>query len=267
MAKIKERKIRSIGGASKADAVGVKYLIEVLTGASERQIAAFTAFAKAVKASTCSIEKIDEDFLEMLRSAAQGLSAPRFDELRGALKQVPIRMGARAMTEVEVKKYLSEAEEPEEEEADDADSTVAPAAPASESASVAPAPKKPDPAPAPASESAPASASATAAPATPAPKKPDPAPAPASAPAPAPAPDPAPASATTVSAAFAAGNWTGPGYAFKYWDAEKRFWFIKSDIWAAKQAGNGIYEPVWVWYEKGQIRRLLDKDEIERYAP
>ena len=110
--------------------------------------------------------------------------------------------------------------------------------------------------------SAPASAPA-AAPVTTAPA-PAPTPAPASAPATAPASTPALVVPTSASVPVVL---DGPGYAFKYWDAEKRLWFIKADIWAAKQAGNGVYEPVWVWYEKGQIRRLLDADEIERYTP
>ena len=59
----------------------------------------------------------------------------------------------------------------------------------------------------------------------------------------------------------------GPGYAYTYWDYEAKCWQLASDIWAAKQASNGTYSIVWVWYKDGVIDHLLSKEEIKKYIP
>ena len=61
--------------------------------------------------------------------------------------------------------------------------------------------------------------------------------------------------------------YNGPGYAYLYWSAKYRRWGIKTDLWAAKQAGNGVYEPIWVWYKDGKIDHILSEDEIKKYTP
>ncbi len=58
------------------------------------------------------------------------------------------------------------------------------------------------------------------------------------------------------------------GYAYKYWHAETGSWGITSNIWAAKQASTGVYDPIWVWYDvNGHIDRLLTPEEVVRYTP
>ena len=59
----------------------------------------------------------------------------------------------------------------------------------------------------------------------------------------------------------------GPGYAYTYWDYKAKCWQLSSDIWAAKQASNGTYSIVWVWYKDGVIDHLLSKEEIRKYTP
>ena len=63
------------------------------------------------------------------------------------------------------------------------------------------------------------------------------------------------------------GSYRGPGRGYKYWDYESRSCRICSDIWAAKQASGGCYDPIWVWYEAGEIHHVLSNDEIRRYIP
>ena len=59
----------------------------------------------------------------------------------------------------------------------------------------------------------------------------------------------------------------GPGLAYKYWIPKLKMWGIKVDLWAAKRAGNGVYEPVWVWFVDGAIDHILDAEEVRQYAP
>lgn len=59
----------------------------------------------------------------------------------------------------------------------------------------------------------------------------------------------------------------GPGYAYTYWDYKAKCWQLSSDIWAAKQASNGTYSIVWVYYKNGVIDHLLSDEEIKKYAP
>lgn len=59
-----------------------------------------------------------------------------------------------------------------------------------------------------------------------------------------------------------------PGYAYVWWDAQNRVWVPCTDIWAAKQGGNGVYHPKWAWLDaQGRIVRFLTADEIVRYCP
>ena len=58
------------------------------------------------------------------------------------------------------------------------------------------------------------------------------------------------------------------GKAYRYWHAESRTWRLSADIWAAKQASNGLYDIVWVMYHPGgHIDHLLSEEEIQRYTP
>lgn len=60
----------------------------------------------------------------------------------------------------------------------------------------------------------------------------------------------------------------GPTMMYKWWDVRKKRWgYPKNDLFAAKQAGNGIWEPVWVWTVNGQIDHVLSDEEIEEYCP
>ena len=134
--------------------------------------------------------------------------------------------------------------------------------------------QKPEAPKAEASKAAPAAPKASA-PKTSAPKasnsKTTPKTAPAASTAPKTAPDApkasAPTPATVIScSAFKHGE--GPGYAFKYWNAQARIWGMKTDLWSARQAGNGIYSPVWVWYRPdGTVDHVLSIEEIEKYCP
>lgn len=59
----------------------------------------------------------------------------------------------------------------------------------------------------------------------------------------------------------------GIGYAYKYWVPSCRTWFITADIWAAKQASNGLYNPIWALYKDGAIDHELTAEEIQQYCP
>lgn len=59
----------------------------------------------------------------------------------------------------------------------------------------------------------------------------------------------------------------GAGYAFKFWQAATRTWGLTSDIWAAKQLSNGVYDPIWVYYVDGNIDHILSGDEIRKFVP
>ena len=105
--------------------------------------------------------------------------------------------------------------------------------------------------------------------------KPAPAPAPKAEPAPAAKPTPKPAS--TPKATPKATKPTpkpapklvveGPGMAYKYWNYKTRTWSITTNIWAAKQLGIDLWEPIWVWYEDGGIDHLLTEEESKLYLP
>ena len=60
----------------------------------------------------------------------------------------------------------------------------------------------------------------------------------------------------------------GPTRMYKFWDHQKQVWgFPKHDLFAAKAAGNGVWEPVWVWTVNGEIDHFLSKEEIIKYCP
>lgn len=82
-------------------------------------------------------------------------------------------------------------------------------------------------------------------------------------PKPQPQPQPVPRGGVTINGVVAR-----PGYAYIWWDAQNRVWVPCTDIWAAKQAGNGVYHPKWAWLDaQGRIVRFLTNEEIIRYAP
>ena len=55
--------------------------------------------------------------------------------------------------------------------------------------------------------------------------------------------------------------------AFRYRDFKTKFYFVVADRWAAKQAGNGEYDEIWVYYKNGQIDHILSAEEIrENFA-
>lgn len=63
-------------------------------------------------------------------------------------------------------------------------------------------------------------------------------------------------------------GWPRVGYAYIWWDAQNRVWVPCTNIWAAKQAGNGVYHPKWAWLdEQHRLVRFLTKEEIVRYCP
>ena len=70
----------------------------------------------------------------------------------------------------------------------------------------------------------------------------------------------------TVSSSSVAAGYTGPGRAYKYWDYKTRTYGMTSRVFAAKQIDPG-YDPVYVWYDKGQIDHILNEDEIRKYVP
>ncbi len=76
---------------------------------------------------------------------------------------------------------------------------------------------------------------------------------------------PAPAITNPASQPVAPRN--GPGYAYKYWDYKTHTWGLKADLWAAKQASNGMYVIVWAWYDNDVIHHLLSDEEIKQYTP
>lgn len=92
-----------------------------------------------------------------------------------------------------------------------------------------------------------------------------------------PSPDPGPAAASqsastapnpaSQSVAQSDAPCNGAGYAYKYWDYKSRTWCLSVNIWAAKQASNGVYTPVWVWYKNGVIDHILSEEELRKYAP
>ncbi len=78
-------------------------------------------------------------------------------------------------------------------------------------------------------------------------------------------PSASPASQPVVQGGVSLKN--GPGYAYTYWDYEAGCRQLTSNIWAAKQAGNGTYEIVWAYYRNDVIDHLLSKEEIKKYIP
>ncbi len=79
-----------------------------------------------------------------------------------------------------------------------------------------------------------------------------------------------PAAPATVAPVY--GNFVhreGPGMAYVYWDyTSKRWRGPVASLFAAKQAGNGVWEPRWYWFKAdGSIDHQLSTDEIERYCP
>ena len=61
--------------------------------------------------------------------------------------------------------------------------------------------------------------------------------------------------------------WNGPRKVYKYWDYESRTYRTTTDIWAAKQASGGNYDPIWAWFKDGVIDHVLSNEEILRYVP
>ncbi len=59
----------------------------------------------------------------------------------------------------------------------------------------------------------------------------------------------------------------GVGKAYRYWNSGTRTWKLSSDIWAAKQVSNGVYDIIWVMYKNGSIDHILSEEEIRAYAP
>ena len=60
----------------------------------------------------------------------------------------------------------------------------------------------------------------------------------------------------------------GPTRMYKYWDYKHGVWAgPKRDLFAAMAAGNGVWEPVWVWTKDGKIDHFLTMEEIEKYCP
>ncbi len=97
--------------------------------------------------------------------------------------------------------------------------------------------------------------------------KPEPKPGPEPEPKSEPAPEPAKTENTEAKPISGACYRNGAGYAFKFWQAATRTWGLTSDVWAAKQISNGVYDPIWVWYEDGQIDHILSDDEIKKFVP
>lgn len=64
------------------------------------------------------------------------------------------------------------------------------------------------------------------------------------------------------------GYQNGPVKAYKFWDYKTASWLgPKFDIFAAKAAGNGTYEPIWIWVKDGSIDHVMTSDEIVKYCP
>ena len=60
----------------------------------------------------------------------------------------------------------------------------------------------------------------------------------------------------------------GPEMRYKYWDWKAQCWKIKRDLFAAKAAGNGTWEPIWVWNDSnGELDHIMTPEEIESYCP
>ena len=103
----------------------------------------------------------------------------------------------------------------------------------------------------------------------PAPKA-EPAPKPAPAPKAEPAPKPAPKAASKAKPTPKPAPKLvieGPGMAYKYWNYKTRTWSITTNIWVAKQLGIDLWEPIWCWYESGNIDHLLTEEETKLYLP
>ncbi len=97
---------------------------------------------------------------------------------------------------------------------------------------------------------------------------PKPAPAPKAEPAPKPAPAPKAASKAKPTPKPAPKLVIeGPGMAYKYWNYKTRTWSITTNIWVAKQLGIDLWEPIWCWYENGDIDHLLTDEESKLYLP
>lgn len=56
------------------------------------------------------------------------------------------------------------------------------------------------------------------------------------------------------------------GKAYKWWDYNTRTWNLTRNFWAANQSSD-IWEVVFVWYQDGEIVRLLTDEEIKKYCP
>lgn len=83
-------------------------------------------------------------------------------------------------------------------------------------------------------------------------------------------PKPQPQSQPTTESkpAPAKDGWPKVGYAYVWWDSQNRVWVPCTDIWAAKQAGNGVYHPKWAWLDaQHRLVRFLTQEEIVRYCP
>ena len=249
MAKSKERNLMtggagaSIGiGAKKvraSDEVGAKYLLEVLERASRGELDVITSFVETQTEDWENLSEEDRRFLETMRSAVGSSGDERFTDIKRALNNVPAKVGVELMTKEEVAQFLSLSDD-EDDDGAVSEPIPTPIAPASTPAP-APTPAAPAPAPEPATPvSKPVAPKLTSA---------------------------VPVTASVAPVVLTAANGDGPGYAYKYWDASRRLWLPTTDIWAAKQAGNGVYEPMWVWYKKGQIHHVMDKEEIRKYVP
>ncbi len=195
------------------------------------------------------------------RKAAQENAAKLSEEVR------------RIEAEATQQKILQVEAEAEAEAAPESPKAVAPKAPASKAAPKAATPAVPAAPKAPASKAAPKAAEPKpAAPkAAPASKAAEPKSDAPKAPASKATPKPVtPAASATVAPVY--GNFVhreGPGIAYVYWDyTSKRWRGPVASLFAAKQAGNGVWEPRWYWFNAdGSIDHQLSADEIERYCP
>lgn len=55
------------------------------------------------------------------------------------------------------------------------------------------------------------------------------------------------------------------GKAYKWWDYESATWNIATDVWSANQLSDK-WEVIYVWYKDGEIERLLNKEELDKYC-
>ena len=56
------------------------------------------------------------------------------------------------------------------------------------------------------------------------------------------------------------------GKAYKWWDYESATWNISTDVWSANMLSDK-WEVIYVWYKDGEIERLLNKEELDKYCP